>query len=360
MHETLIDIQDKWKGVGMGVIVLSNNGEYNHYNILKKYSGMADRIIIVSPFLATDMPRILSGMPTIKCIELYTNLDGYGMAENVLSAICGLYKYGHDKGISVSVKYNDRLHGKAYLLYAGNVDKGCIITSGNFTDNGLKDNHEYGVFFDNEIMQRELRHQIYSLDCEELSYEEAIDLKTRADEFIKKHPIANISVFKAANYIREKMILPDNCRFFLKPLGNAARPVGVGYTVIEDNQIGFSKKPSCISKGDILICHGVEVGNVLGFCKVLESEAKKETAFDGDLWNWKLPTSCISPKYSSHWWEYNIRTSDLADKYNRIKKDGEHITMVGGDTINALKYGHQYIEITKEFAQFVMDSISKV
>ena len=313
MHETLIDIQDKWKGAGMGVIVLSNNGEYNHYNILKKYSGMADRIIIVSPFLATDMPRILSGMPTIKCIELYTNLDGYGMAENVLSAICGLYEYGHDKGISVSVKYNNRLHGKAYLLYAGNVDKGCIITSGNFTDNGLKDNHEYGVFFDNEIMQKELRHQIYSLDCEELSYEEAIDLKTRADEFIKKHPIAKISVFKAANYIR-----------------------------------------------DILICHGVKVGNVLGFCKVLESEAKKETAFDGDRWNWKLPTSCISPKYSSHWWEYNIRTSDLADKYNRIKKDGEHITMAGGDTINALKYGRPYIEITKEFAQFVMDSISKV
>lgn len=72
------------------------------------------------------------------------------------------------------------------------MDKGCIITSGNFTDNGLKDNHEYGVFFDNEIMQRELRQQIYSLDCEELSYEEAIDLKTRADEFIKKHPIAKI------------------------------------------------------------------------------------------------------------------------------------------------------------------------
>lgn len=344
----------------MGVIILSNNGEHNHYNILTKYSKKADRIIIVSPFLAADMPRVLSGMPTIKHIELYTNLDGYGMAGNALSAICGLYKYGIDKGVSVSVKYNNRLHGKAYLLYDGNEDKGCIITSGNFTDNGLKSNHEYGAFFDNKIMQRELRDYIYSLDCVELSYEEAFDLKIKADEFTKKHPLAKLPVFKAADYIRDRMTLPDNCKFFLKPLGNAARPVGTGYTVIEDNQIGFSKKPSRISKGDILICHGVKIGNVLGFCKVLENEAKKGTDFDGDRWNWKLTTSCISEKYSSHWWDYDIRTSELADEYNRTKKEGEHITMVGGDTINALQFGHLYIEITREFAQFVMDSISKI
>lgn len=343
----------------MGMIVLSNNGEYNHYNILTKYSKMADRIIIVSPFLAMDMPRLLLGMPTIKYVELYTNLDGYGMADNVLSAICGLYKYGFDKGVSISVKYNNRLHGKAYLLYDGNEEKGCIITSGNFTDNGLKTNHEYGVFIDNEIMQRELRDKIYSLDCVELLYKEALDLKIKADEYTKKHPVEKIPVFKASDYIRDKMILPDNCRYFLKPLGNAARPVGTGYTIIEDNQIGFSKKPSRISKGDILICHGVKVGNVLGICKIMGSEAKKETAFAGDRWNWKLATSCISEKYSLHWWDYDIKTSDLADEFNKLKKKGEHITMAGGDTINALQFGHQYIEITREFAQFIMDSISK-
>lgn len=343
----------------MGVIVLSNNGEYNHYNILTKYSKMADRIIIVSPFLAADLPRVLSGMPTIKHIELYTNLDGYGMAGNLLSAICGLYKYGFEKGVSVSVKYNDRLHGKAYLLYDGNEGKGCIITSGNFTDNGLKNNHEYGVFLDNEAMQEELRNQIYCLDCSELSYEEVIELLAKADEFAMKHSAKKIPVFKAADYIKNRIILPNNCRFFLKSLGSTNRPAGIGYTIIADNQIGFSKKPSRISKGDILICHGVKVDKVLGICKILESEATRGTAFDGDRWNWKLTTSCISEQYSSHWWDYDIRTWDLAAEYNKIKKEEEHITAVGGDTIDALKYGHSYIEITREFAQFVMDRISK-
>lgn len=343
----------------MGVIVLSNKGEYNHYNILKKYSKMADRIIIVSPFLAADLPRVLSEMPTIKHIELYTNLDGYGMAGNVLSAICGLYEYGFEKGVSISVKYNDRLHGKAYLLYNGNEGKGCIITSGNFTDNGLKNNHEYGVLLDNESIQEELRNQIYSLDCSELSYEEVIELCAKADEFSMKHSETKIPMFKVADYIKNRMILPDNCKFFIKVLGAEGRPIRPGYTIIEDNEIGFRKIPSRISKGDILVCHAKKVGKVLGVCKILEIEAKEKTNFDTDRWNQKLPTSCISEKYSLHWWDYDIRTADLETEYNETKKEGEHITIVGGDKLKGcLQCG--CVEITREFAQFVMDRISKV
>ena len=343
----------------MGVIVLSNNGEHNHYDILTKYSKMADRIIIVSPFLAADMSRILSRMPTIKHIELYTNLDGYGMAGNVLSAICGLYKYGLEKGVSVSVKYNDRLHGKAYLLYDGNEGKGCIITSGNFTDDGLKNNHEYGVFLDNESKQEELRKQIYNLDCSELSHEEVIELLAKADEFAMKHSETKISVFKAADYINNRMILPDNCKFFIKVLGAEDRPISREYTIIKDNEIGFSKIPSRISKDDILVCHAKQVGNVLGVCKIESEPAKKLAAFEGDRWEWKITTSCISEQYSLHWWDYGIRTLDLEAEYNRTKKEGEHITMRETDTIRGcLRRG--YGEITREFAQFVMDRILKV
>lgn len=198
----------------MAINILSNLGDYNHYNFLVKYSKMADRIIIVSPFLAVDICQLMSEMITIKYVELYTNLDGYGMATNILSAICKLYEYCYDKGITITVKYNNHLHGKAYLLYKGNTSKGCIITSGNFTDNGLKSNHEYGVFLDNEFMQRELKDQIYGLDCLELSYEEILDLNIKADEFAKKYSIVKAPIFKASDYIKERMILPDQCRFF--------------------------------------------------------------------------------------------------------------------------------------------------
>lgn len=140
----------------------------------------------------------------------------------------------------------------------------------------MKDNHEYGLFLDNDSIQDELREQIYSLDCSELSYEEVVELTERVYEFTDKHSVTKTPVFRAADYINNRIILPDNCTFFLKPLGNKNRPVGEGYTIIEDNSIGFSKKPSSILKGDILICYGVKAGNVLGSCKVLKDGGKKE------------------------------------------------------------------------------------
>lgn len=56
----------------------------------------SDRMVIISPFLSPDMPGLLADMPSIKRIELYTNLDGYGMAPSVLSSLVGLYEYGRE------------------------------------------------------------------------------------------------------------------------------------------------------------------------------------------------------------------------------------------------------------------------
>lgn len=78
----------------MGTMILSNKGDFNHYNVLVKYSAMADRIVIISPFLSPDIPGLFKDKPSIKRIELYTNLDGYGMAPSVLSSINKLYEYG--------------------------------------------------------------------------------------------------------------------------------------------------------------------------------------------------------------------------------------------------------------------------
>lgn len=36
----------------MGIMLLSNEGDFNHYNVLVKHSAMADRMVIISPFLS--------------------------------------------------------------------------------------------------------------------------------------------------------------------------------------------------------------------------------------------------------------------------------------------------------------------
>jgi len=342
----------------MGTMILSNEGDFNHYNILVKYSAMADRLVIVSPFLSPDMPGLLADMPSIKRVELYTNLDGYGMALSVLSSINRLYEYGREQRIDVVVKYNDHLHGKTYLLYKGSESRGFLITSGNFTDNGLKHNHEYGVFLDNESLQKELADQIFGLPWMELSFKDVICLNKKAEEFMKEHTEIKQPVFKACDYsFNRRKIISDDFKYFVKPLGNANRPVKRGYTIIDDNHIGFSEERVDISEGDFFICHAVKTGNVLGICRVLGNGQKESTAFEGDRWHYKFKTECITEEYSAHWWDYDLKTFHLVREFNEGKKQEEHVTSKGTDSLGALQFGSQAVRVTREFIQFIMDKI---
>lgn len=342
----------------MGTMILSNEGDFNHYNILVKYSTMADRLVIISPFLAPDMPGLLADMPTIKRVELYTNLDGYGMALSVLSSINRLYEYGGDQGIDVVVKYNDHLHGKAYLLYEGSESRGFLITSGNFTDNGLKYNHEYGVFLDNEFLQKELADQIFRLFWMELSFKDVISLNKKAEEFMKEHKEIKQPIFKACDYcFNRRKIIPGGFKYFVKPLGNKARPVKSGYTIIDDNYIGFSEERTDILEGDLFICHAVKTGNVLGICRILGNEQKESINFGGDRWHYKFKTECITEEYSAHWWDYDLKTFHLVREFNGSKKQEEHVTSKGTDSLGTLQFGSQAVRVTHEFIQFIMDKI---
>lgn len=235
-----------------------------------------------------------------------------------------------------------------------------MITSGNFTDNGLRHNHEYGVFLDNETLQRELADQIAGLLWIELSFQDVTSLNKKADEFMKEHMVVRQLLFKAGDYISDRRILPDSCKYFVKPLGSANRPVKEGYTVIDDNYVGFSRERFDISEGDLFICHAVKTGNVLGICRVLENGQKESTDFEGDHWNYKFKTECITEEYSRHWWDYDLKTFQLVREFNESKKQGEHVTNRGMDSLGALQFGGQALRVTREFTQFIMDKIGNL
>lgn len=143
----------------------------------------------------------------------------------------------------------------------------------------------------------------------------------------------------------------------MKPLGNKNRPVKKGYTVIDDNYIGFSEKRLDISEGDFFICHAVKAGNILGICRILENEQKEVAVFEGDHWNYKFKTECITEKYSRHWWDYDLKSFQVVREFNESRKQGEHVTDRGTDGLGALQFGSQAVRVTREFAQFIMDKI---
>ena len=150
------------------------------------------------------------------------------------------------------------------------------------------------------------------------------------------------------------------CKYFLKPLGTTSSRYPVGKTLMEDieNGIGLSKKNDSISKGDIFICHAVGESKLLGYCRFIQDEpvVYKNVGYE-DRWLYKYRVECLSNEYSAHWWEFDLKTYTLAKEFKEEKADHEHITATGTDSLGSLQYGGQILQISKEFAEFLIQKI---
>ena len=89
------------------------------------------------------------------------------------------------------IKIDDNLHGKVYLFYNGSKPKGFMITSGNFTEKGLLNNHEYGLCVEDEEIQKKMADTIMSINIYDLSYIQLCEIYNDALKFIEKHPLIN-------------------------------------------------------------------------------------------------------------------------------------------------------------------------
>ena len=86
---------------------------------------------------------------------------------------------------------------------------------------------------------------------------------------------------------------------------------------------------------------------------VISDEAVFDKKNDNDRWPWKVQAECYSSQFSAIWWEYELKTQELIDEFREQNPD-KHITLAGGDSLGALQWGSDKLQITKEFAQFVI------
>lgn len=351
----------------MSFSIVSNDGQGNHYDWLVKFSQQADTLILVSPFLSSNIDELLSKMPTIKKIILYSNLDGFDMAGATIKAIHNLFIYCQDK-IKLNVYCNDNLHGKVYLLYKGDEAKGFFVTSGNFTDKGLKSNQEYGVFADGNEFQTDLLKRIQSNQYDEITIDDVIRIENAVKEFEANNKPEKAPIFKAKGYITKKKdtVLHTDVRYFLKLLGSTAKPYE--RTLKYDNPIGISEKSyndfryRLPRKGDIFICHGVGIDRacIVGYCRLISDAPSQETRYEGDKWNYKYYIEDLNEKYSQNWRIHRktMKTNLLREEFIQKKAPNQKVTLVG-DSLGEINFGTGLIELSEEFAKFVIDKINE-
>lgn len=233
-----------------------------------------------------------------------------------------------------------------------------MLTSGNFTENGLINNHEYGMWVEDADMQKEMMDTIKSINTYDLSYTQLCGIYDEALKFIKKHPEVKQEKFKVHKLINKKPSATQNgsVKYYLKPVGTSQEPFVKPFVIRDVDKLGFGKNPKSMQKGDVLLLHSVGPSSIVGYYVVISDEAVFDKKDDNDRWPWKVQVECYSSQFSAVWWDYELKTQELVDEFLELNPE-EHITMAGGDTLGALQWGQDKVQITKEFAQFVIGKI---
>ena len=255
--------------------ILTNAKKNNHYQTLYKLAAKADTLIIVSPFVTDDISKLIESMTTIKNITLYTTLQKYDDTAQKAIALYKFYEYCKGKSIDLLIKIDDNLHGKVYLFYDGIKPKGFVLTSGNFTENGLINNHEYGMCVEDADKQKEMADIIMSINTYDLSYTQLCEIYDEALKFIKKHPAVQQEKFKVHKLINKKPSATQNgsVKYYLKPVGTSQEPFVKPMVIKDVDMLGFGKNPKSMQKGDVLLLHSVGPSSIVGYYVVISDEA---------------------------------------------------------------------------------------
>ena len=347
--------------------IITNNEKHNHMGKLVQMSAQANMMIIVSAFISGNLGKMFDSMPTIKQVTIYTNLSGYDDGADKIIALFDFCNYCKKKGIDLLIKSDDDLHGKAYLFYRNVKDKmiepkGFVISSGNFTENGMRNNHEFGVMINDEMQQNELASMINNLKTYEITEQQLAILVEKAREYKKKfESISSMPKFDVDEYVNLKPSKQNKkeTRYFLKPLGTADRPFEKGRTLKERDQIGFGDEIKSIHKRDVFLCHATGPQMIVGYYMVSSDKQYWRQSDENDRWPYKFNVVCKSIPFSKKWWNYGLKTKELAEKF-LAENPGEHITKKGGDSIGSLNFGSERIELTEAFARYIIERIPEV
>lgn len=337
-----------------------NNIHSNHYSDIKDILVNADELKIVSPFLMESFDDFFSQLigTDIRHISLTTTLKDNDTdlfkKSNALHSFCLNCKINN---ITYSVYIDNDLHGKIYIASKSGKPLQGIVTSANFTNAGLKTNHEWGILIDDSHQLIQLIKEVQSVEKSSLSTSELEEVIKKVDAFSKMYPVQKepkIDLTVSDIFSKRKHAVTSDKRYFIKPVGVSDDPFTENRRLSTNIQeLHFSKKrPASVREGDVLICYGVGSTKLLGYFEVVEGPYYLEGT--SSRWPWEVKGKNLCPAYSQRWNAFDNTISSIQASYNAetpITKNNK------GINLNGLKYGSDKIQLTEEFASHVISII---
>ena len=354
--------------------MVSNTKESYLEQLQNLFQLNASRLIIASPFLATNITELLNefSFSNIDLIELITTFKSNDPEQLtkpiVLKEFFDFFRENYPS-IKVKLHVDNLLHGKLYISSKGN-NSSLVIGSANFTRNGLINNHEWGVILnDSQVINTVIEDLYGSIEYYDVTYLQIKRACLFADQYKRDNP-KSIQKPDIDSDILESVYSSEDIdntepQYFLKPVGVSESPILLkdqqDFSDLHQNLHFSKKKPKGVRKGDILITVAVTAGSLLSYFKVtggLQEATPDEILRDEwkERWPWYMEGKNQSPEFGGSWWKYDIQRKDALKEFLE-KYPGIPVTYAGGFGLGTLNFGSDKVKITKEFGDFLISKI---
>ena len=254
----------------MGYHIIDNT-QGNHRKEIKHLFSCCSRILIASPFISDEAIGSLKdcGPEKFEQVVLITTLKAKdGDQFKKVPVLLKLYSMLQQSSSSckLSIHVDDRLHGKVYIGQSGDRFVGAIISSANFTGNGIERNHEWGVSIDDELLVENVYNQVLNDTVRTVDKGDLEKMKSWFDNHsvkpsLKTKKDLNVLDLVSPQHMPSKR---DSVTYWLKPYGTIDNPVQSTTKFDEDSfKIMFAKGVKNIKEGDVIVLYAVGSRNII-------------------------------------------------------------------------------------------------
>lgn len=337
-----------------------NNCRGNHIEEVKDLLANSNKALIASPFISLTVIDKMKNWLTFGFQELtlITTLKEKDPDQlRKVPVLMELFRLKKTRGFHLTVKIDNQLHGKVYIGMRDENFTGAIVTSANFTDNGLENNHEWGIFFNDQKEISNMHQQIVKDASLELTEKDLMKMKQWIDDNPKedvKSPSIDVSFI---DMIEKPIVNKASLTYWLKPLGKSPDPVpSTRLFGDEMHQITFTtKNPRGIVEGDILLAYSVVTQQIISVFEATDERGVlTEFANLGDeRWPNYIWCKNLTPGYGANWPERGLTFSGLRDEF--LRQFPTYTILPSGNKLNGMQWGADHIKATSEFGTFVVN-----
>lgn len=342
---------------------LISNINNSHFDKLNNIFSNSDRIVIVSPFLSESFEMSpLQDISTLKEIILYTTLKSNSIESiDKVLALNNFVEVCKKNDIKYTVRIDNNLHAKIYVAFKNGEPEKALISSANFTNKGLKVNHEVGIIINEEELIKGVIDEIEKLPFDELSEKALGEIFKKLDDYknIKNATeLPKIDLDFSPYFSKSKIAFNrenSETKYFIKPVGNQEYPFPVTSTLSNPiEKLYFSNRyPRAVTPGSIMICYAVGDGRAIGYYEVLSDVFI-------DVKNTRYPyyveAKNLNIQYSKDWAKYSVYITQAANSYLGLSKTNTLI-FNGNKTLGALNFGSDKIRLNSDFADYLIAEI---